>query len=82
MGGLSVDGIIICAIGTLSLAARGDNLGTLLVRAVASVLWSVFMTLVIGKRLFAKDWFEHSIAELCRREGIAVRAGSRLEPHS
>ncbi|CAN5703131.1 sodium/glutamate symporter [soil metagenome] len=69
LGGLSVDGIIICAIGTLSLAALGDNLGTLLVLAIASVVWSVFMTLVVGKRLFAKDWFEHSIAEFGESQG-------------
>lgn len=69
LGGLSVDGIIICAIGTLSLAALGDNLGTLLVLAVASVLWSIVVTLIIGRRLFARDWFEHSIAEFGESQG-------------
>jgi ESS family glutamate:Na+ symporter len=69
LGGLSVDGIIICAIGTLSLAALGDNLGTLLVLAVASVIWSIVVTIVVGKRLFARDWFEHSIAEFGESQG-------------
>ncbi|MGH2533525.1 MAG: sodium/glutamate symporter [Thermomicrobiales bacterium] len=68
-GGLAVDGIIICAIGTLSLAALGENIETLIVLAVASVGWSIFMTLVAGKRLFAKDWFEHSIAEFGESQG-------------
>jgi ESS family glutamate:Na+ symporter len=69
LGGLSVDLIIICAIGTLSLAALGDNLGTLLVLAVASVIWSIVVTMLIGKRLFARDWFEHSIAEFGESQG-------------
>lgn len=69
LGGLAVDGIVICAIGTLSLSALGDQIGPLLVLAVASVLWSVAVTLVIGPRLFTKDWFEHSIAEFGESQG-------------
>ncbi len=69
LGGLAVDGIVICAIGTLSLAALGDNLGPLAILAVASVAWSVFVAMVIGRRLFTKDWFEHSIAEFGESQG-------------
>jgi ESS family glutamate:Na+ symporter len=69
LGGLAVDGIVICAIGTLSLAALGDNLGPLVVLAVASVAWSVFVAMVIGRRLFTKNWFEHSIAEFGESQG-------------
>jgi ESS family glutamate:Na+ symporter len=69
LGGLAVDGIVICAIGTLSLAALGDNLGPLLILAVASVAWSVFVAMIVGRRLFTKDWFEHSIAEFGESQG-------------
>ncbi len=69
LGGLAVDGIVICAIGTLSLAALGDNLGPLVILAAASVAWSVFVAMVIGRRLFTKDWFEHSIAEFGESQG-------------
>jgi ESS family glutamate:Na+ symporter len=69
LGGLAVDGIVICAIGTLSLAALGDNIGPLLILAVASVAWSVFVAMIIGRRLFRKDWFEHSIAEFGESQG-------------
>jgi ESS family glutamate:Na+ symporter len=31
--------------------------------AVASVAWSIVLVLVIGRRIFPQDWFEHSIAE-------------------
>jgi ESS family glutamate:Na+ symporter len=69
IGGLSVDGIIICAIGTLSLGVLADNLPLLIIMAVGSIAWSVFLALVIGPRVFAKDWFEHSIAEFGESQG-------------
>jgi glutamate:Na+ symporter, ESS family len=69
LGGLSIDGIVICAIGTLSLGALGDNLAPLVILAVASVAWSVVLVLVIGRRVFARDWFEHSIAEFGEGQG-------------
>ena len=31
--------------------------------------WSVFVAMVIGRRLFTKDWFEHSIAEFGESQG-------------
>lgn len=63
LGGIAIDGIVICAIGTLSLAALGANLGPLIILSVAAIAWSVFLVLVIGRRIFAAHWFEHSIAE-------------------
>src|SRR5262249_23386049 len=49
LGGIAMDGVIICAIGTLSLAPLGANIGPLNVLAIAAVGWSVFATLVIGR---------------------------------
>lgn len=69
LGGLAIDGIVICAIGTLSLGALGDNLGPLVILAVASVAWSVVLALVIGRRVFRRNWFEHSIAEFGEGQG-------------
>src|SRR5262245_36149437 len=69
LGGLSIDGIVICAIGTLSLSALGDNIGPLLILAVASVAWSIALLMVIGRRMFERDWFEHSIAEFGEGQG-------------
>jgi ESS family glutamate:Na+ symporter len=63
LGGLSIDGIVICAIGTLSLSALGNNIGPLVILALASVVLSIFLTFVIGRKVFERVWFEHSIAE-------------------
>jgi len=69
LGGLAIDGIVICAIGTLSLSALGSNIGPLLILAVASVAWSLVLVLVIGRKVFERDWFEHSIAEFGEGQG-------------
>jgi ESS family glutamate:Na+ symporter len=52
LGGMAIDGVIICAVGTLSLGAIGANVGPLIILAVAAIGWSVFVTLVIGRRIF------------------------------
>jgi len=72
LGGLAIDGIVICAIGTISLSALGDNVGPLLILAVASVAWSIVLVLVIGRRVFERDWFEHSIAEFGEGQGTVA----------
>ena len=69
LGGMAIDGIVICAIGTLSLSALGNNLVPLVALAVASVAWSVILVLFIGRRVFDRDWFEHSIAEFGEGQG-------------
>lgn len=69
LGGLAIDGIVICAIGTLSLAALGSQLGPLIVLAAASVAWSAFVTLVISRRVFPRHWFEHGLAEFGESQG-------------
>jgi glutamate:Na+ symporter, ESS family len=38
--------------------------------AVAAIGWSVFVTLVIGRRIFAQHWFEHSIPEFGESQGM------------
>jgi ESS family glutamate:Na+ symporter len=69
LGGLAVDGIVICAIGTLSLGALGANLGPLLVLAIGSIAWSIFVALVIAPRVFAEHWFERGLAEFGESQG-------------
>src|SRR5690606_13360407 len=69
LGGLAIDGIVICAIGTLSLAALGSHLGPLVIMALVSVAWSVFVAVVIGRLVFRRDWFEHSLAEFGESQG-------------
>jgi len=70
LGGIAIDGVIVCAIGTLSLEPLGANIGPLLILAIAAVAWSIFVALVIGRRIFPQHWFEHSIAEFGESQGM------------
>src|SRR5262245_58953854 len=47
LGGIAIDGVVICAIGTLSLGPLGANIGPLIVLALAAIAWSVFVAMVI-----------------------------------
>ena len=68
--GVGIDGVIICAVGTLSLNAIGANVWPLVIMAVAAISWSVFVTMVIGRRIFRQHWFEHSIPEFGESQGM------------
>ena len=70
LGGIAIDGVVICAVGTLSLGAIGANIGPLIIMAVAAIGWSVFVTMVIGRRIFPQHWFEHSIPEFGESQGM------------
>jgi ESS family glutamate:Na+ symporter len=70
LGGIAIDGVVICAVGTLSLGSIGANIGPLIILAVAAIGWSVFLALVIGRRIFRRHWFEHSIAEFGESQGM------------
>jgi ESS family glutamate:Na+ symporter len=70
LGGIAIDGVIICAVGTLSLGAIGANVVPLVILAVVAIGWSVFVTLVIGPRIFPQHWFEHSIPEFGESQGM------------
>jgi ESS family glutamate:Na+ symporter len=68
-GGIAVDGIVLCAIGTLSLGALGAQVGPLVVLAVGSIAWSIVAAMVIGRRIFRENWFEHALAEFGESQG-------------
>src|SRR5690606_1458505 len=49
--------------------AIGSHLGPLVIMAFVSVAWSVFVAVVIGRLVFRRDWFEHSLAEFGESQG-------------
>src|SRR5262245_63057256 len=55
LGGIAIDGVIICAVGTLSLGAIGAHIGPLIILAVAAIGWRLFMSLAIGRWIFPED---------------------------
>lgn len=67
--GLSLDLLIAAAIGTLSLAALGAHIPSILILTALSVAWSVVGLVWLGPRLFPDHWFERGIADYGQSQG-------------
>ncbi len=67
--GLSLDLLIASAIGTMSLAALGDNIASLVILTALAFGWSVVGMLWLGPRIHGRNWFEHSIADYGQSQG-------------
>ncbi|QEO09055.1 sodium/glutamate symporter [Protaetiibacter larvae] len=67
--GLALDVLIAAAIGTMSLAALGSNIVSLVILTVIAVAWSVVGMLWLGPRIFPTQWFERSIADFGQSQG-------------
>jgi glutamate:Na+ symporter, ESS family len=66
---LSLDILIACAIGTMTLATLGANLPALVILTLVAVVWSVFGALFLGPRIHGADWFEHALADFGQSQG-------------
>lgn len=69
IAGLALDILIAAAIGTLSLAALGSNIPSLVILTAIALAWSVIGMLWLGPRIHPVDWFEHSIADYGQSQG-------------
>jgi ESS family glutamate:Na+ symporter len=67
--GLSLDILIAAAIGTMSLAALGENIPSLVVLTLVALGWSMIGMLWLGPRIHPTNWFEHSIADYGQSQG-------------
>jgi glutamate:Na+ symporter, ESS family len=67
--GLSLDILIVAAIGTLSLTTLGANIPSILILTVLSVAWSVTGLLWLGPRFFPEHWFDRGIADYGQSQG-------------
>ncbi len=67
--GLALDILIAAAIGTMSLAALGANIWSLVILTVLAFGWSVLGMLWLGPKIQPDNWFEHSIADYGQSQG-------------
>ena len=72
ISGLSLDLIIVAALGTLSLAALGDNLAPVLILAVAGIVWNVGVFLVLAPRIVPHFPYERALGDLGQSMGMTV----------
>ncbi|WP_348789956.1 sodium:glutamate symporter [Leifsonia sp. NPDC080035] len=66
---LALDILIAAAIGTMSLAALGANIPSLVILTVIAFGWSVIGMLWLGPRIHRVHWFEHAIADYGQSQG-------------
>lgn len=66
---VALDALLICAIGTMSLATLGSNVPAIVAFTVVGVGWSLATLLWFGKRFHRRNWFEHSIADFGQSQG-------------
>ena len=66
---LALDALLVCAIGTMSLATIGSNVPAIVTFTVIGVGWSVVTLLWWGRRFHREHWFEHAIADFGQSQG-------------
>ncbi|OBF10906.1 sodium/glutamate symporter [Mycobacterium sp. ACS4331] len=66
---IALDILLVCAIGTMSLATIGSNVPAIVIFTVIGVGWSVVTLLWVGRRFHREDWFEHAIADFGQSQG-------------
>lgn len=66
---VALDALLVCAIGTMSLATIGSNVPAVVAFTIVGVLWSVVITVWLGRRFHRTHWFEHTIADFGQSQG-------------
>lgn len=69
VSGLSLDVLILTAVGTMSLAALSANLGALALMSATAIAWSVASVVLLAHRLFRERWFENSMGDFGQSMG-------------
>ncbi|BBX92657.1 sodium:glutamate symporter [Mycolicibacterium boenickei] len=66
---VALDALLVCAIGTMSLATLGSNVPAVAIFTVIGVLWSVCALVWWGRMFHRRNWFEHAIADFGQSQG-------------
>jgi ESS family glutamate:Na+ symporter len=69
VSGLSLDVLILTAIGTMSLAAIRANIVPIVLMSATAIAWSIAGVLVLAPRLFRSRWFENSLGDFGQSQG-------------
>ncbi len=72
LSGASLDFLVVSAVMTIRLDVVSANWLPLLILIIVGSLWSIFMVVWVGPRLFKEAWFERSIAEFGQSMGVTA----------
>ncbi|GGC55153.1 sodium:glutamate symporter [Hoyosella rhizosphaerae] len=68
--GVSLDVLIVAALGTLSLLAIAANFWPFVLLAVTGLAWALFAFIVIARHVMPDYWFERAIADVGQSLGV------------
>lgn len=72
ISGASLDFLVVSAVATIRLDVVAANWVPLLSLVVAGTAWTSFAVVYFGRRVFARDWFERSIADFGQATGVTA----------
>jgi glutamate:Na+ symporter, ESS family len=72
ISGTALDLIIVAALGTLSLAAIGGNLGPFVLLAVTGIIWNVAAFLLLAPRIVPEYAYERGLGDFGQSMGMTV----------
>lgn len=72
ISGAALDFLVVSAMATIKLQVVLDNWVSLLVLIILGTLLSLFMVVVVARRLFRESWFECAIAEFGQSLGVTA----------
>ncbi len=72
IGGLSLDLLIVAALGTLSLDVLGENLPVLVVLILGGIAWNLFGFWILARLLFPENWVANGLANFGQGMGMTV----------
>ncbi len=69
---LSLDVLIASAIATISLEVVGNHFATILILAVAGIIWILFSFFTLAPRMFPSYWFEKGLTNIGQSMGMTA----------
>ena len=70
--GVSLDLLIISALGALSLEAIAENIGAFVILVVAGIAWNLLVFFVLAPRFIRMYWFERGIGDFGQSMGVTA----------
>lgn len=72
LSAISLDLLIITAIGTISIAAIGGHLPAFIILAIAGCVWILAAFFILAPKFFHKHWFEYGMTDIGQAMGMTA----------
>ena len=72
LAGAALDFLVVSAMSTIKISVVMANWQPLLILVLAGLFFSLFMVMVVAKRIFRESWFECAIADFGQATGVTA----------